>query len=710
MRLISQQIVPDSNNVKLPSVAIAGNMVSVSGGVDERRATGWVKDVAAPTFGAPFTLGDAIGQPNYATSSVAGRDDGTFTYAWISQGVSGPIQVRQRGANGQLSASVNATGGGEFFFVAGATNNAGTTVLTWNGNGRFRYVASTGGNLGAWPLSGVIANNPSVGRPQMASGPNNQIGVTFFSDGNIYAGLWNGSGFTMETVSQGGFYDADPTISFLPDGSPVVAWRRVEGGMFFAVRQANGSWPSSRVTDMTPGGPAGVSVDAAGNIAFSWVVNGVVYAAYRSGDGVAQAGPFRLSSSGDSYFEAGMKMLITDQSLIHVVAERFTGSGLRTDYFLLSAQGLGVTPPLDAVPVIANGAEVVSAPQSVSVAFTGVEGTPTQVRWNWGTPPTDANPWTTYQTTISVPVPANIQSCQAYRLYTQVREGDRVQEEAKSDTVAFDNAVQARVQITNPYQASTSALFTPLLIQLLDLGTDRGASSGHPDYTRDPAFYLLVDGTADCSGIKEFRVDYSGSGNFSRPYGLVNNSFVNILPILNAPVQDGEITLGVQVRDTFDNALLVTRTLVLDRTPPVLASGQLYEVTPDENANIMSTLTFSNVVVTDAYPGGYWGVWLANSLTEVTNPLTNTNLIWYPIEVVDAWNADNSRPAVVGWSLASGLGLSLTQLRDLNNPTFHVYARFLDGAGNPTPQVISKTVTINGSLTFPQVHLPLVRR
>ncbi|PDW03731.1 hypothetical protein CJ255_07435 [Candidatus Viridilinea mediisalina] len=645
-----------------------------------------------------------------------------FTYTWSRLAVVGPLLLRQRYPNGQLSGEVTAqprVTGREYFFPEAVTDHAGTTVVIWNGNARYRYAFARDGDITQWQGPGLVADVESFGRPSLAVGANNEIGVAFMSRGNIYMGLWNGIGFDIQTVSETNLFDADPSMTFMSDGSPVVAWRSSDGGVFYSVRQPNGAWPTSRLLNDTAEGRVGVSADAADNLGFSWVVDGRLYAAYISADG-GVVGPIHLPSAPDPVFNGAIAMSLEDRSYMQVVVERFGGLGLRTDYFLLSAQGaLAVTPtptitptptppPISAQPVIEGGAELVRATQSVSVTFTEVEGDPTHVRWNWGAEPTHENPWVAYQPTIAVTLPTNLQQCTPYTLYTQVREDETVEEEPKSASVAFDNAVDASIRIANPHHPTTNPVFTPLVSELLDLGTDHGAFGGDPSFIREAAFYLEIEGADDCSGLKEFRVGASAD-TLGRPFGIVDGFFANIVAIPGSP-SDGPVNVTVQVTDQSGNVRTESARLTLDRVRPVLESGELAEIRLNEHANILSTLVFSNVTVTDTFPGGYWGVWLANSLNPISNPLIDQGLNWIPVEIGPAWRSDNSQPIVDNWSLAGGLRVSLPNLRRLEDPTFYVYARFLDGAGNPTDTFISQTVRVDGSLTFPQTYLPLVQR
>lgn len=734
LQLVSQQALPGSGDVKYPDISAKNRLVGASGGANRSVARGWLKGDDELAFGNPVDVGEAFGQPDYINTAINVRSDGTVTYAWIANAESGPLRVRQRLPNGTATNEVNAqpSGGGRvYYFVDVASNNLGTTVIAWNEDSRFRYAVATGGSITNWSSAQLISDVGSLNRPNLTVGHNNEIGVAFGGgDGNIYAGLWNGNGFTIETVSSDGNYDADPAISFKPDGRMLVAWRRVEGGFFYAERQPNGTWPISRVSDVTPFGQAGISADEGGNISFSWIDarSTDLYAAYLSATG-ATAGPVRLSTGGGSSFNAALASNLSTLSLMHIAVERFTSSGLRVDYYLLSAQGEGL---MSAQPVIESGATTFRAAPNLQVTFTDIAGTPTEMRYNWNAPPTDANPWVPYAASFAVPVPEalNTIDCVPEILYTQVRNATLVEEEPKQASIVLDGAVGASVRVNNPYHPINPSIFPSSAAQLLDVGSG-GAFGGALNYTRFPQIYLEISSVAECSELKEFRVARSRQALIDDPdqfraIAITRNPYDQLVTI-SPPPANGELSFFIQVTDRVGNSLIEERTIIYDNVPPVLVSGQISEIQPNPAATIVSTLVFTDVTVTDnLYPDDYWGVWVANSL-QATNPLTDTTLIWTPVELKSEWRGDAERPTILpNWSLATGLRdpdtsrvLSVQELRNLEDVTIHVYVRFLDGAGNPTAVPTGVTQVDEGwrtqsvtleRVTLPEVSLPIVQR
>ena len=140
LRLVAAQTVAGSTGVKLPDLAVAKRTVALSGGVVDRYAATWLKaDTAAVFPDTPVELGAVSGQPDYTNTAVAGRSDGTLTYAWSERAITGPIQVRQRAANGTLSGVFTVHSGGQYFFVDVVTAENGTTVVAWRDTSNYPY-------------------------------------------------------------------------------------------------------------------------------------------------------------------------------------------------------------------------------------------------------------------------------------------------------------------------------------------------------------------------------------------------------------------------------------------------------------------------------------------------------------------------------------------------------------------------------------------
>lgn len=362
-------------------------------------------------------------------------------------------------------------------------------------------------------------------------------------------------------------------------------------------------------------------------------------------------------------------------------------------------------PAVAAQPVIEGGVPVVGARQSVAVSFTGITGTPNQVRWRWGAPPTDAasdSPgWVPFAPTLNVPVSEVVRSggeCVPATLYTQVRNTTALTVGSPGSAgVTFDNGVQAAVTAENPNRPRP-ATFTPIPDASLADGGD-GASDGDPGYTRFPIFFLAIEGAADCSGVAGFRLGTSAA-TLGAETPAPGGRFVNLLAY-PGPMQPGANALVVRVRDNVGN--VVDRSFVLryDPVKPALEAGTLAVSANNPRATVLADLDFAGVRVTDnLYPGGFWGVWVANSREPAANPLAAGALNWTPLKVEQPSTAFGVR----GWDLRRGLAAAALTPGD-----YYVYVRFLDGAGNPTDGYVWSSVTLR-AVSAPAAYLPLVRR
>ncbi|MCG8352801.1 MAG: exo-alpha-sialidase, partial [Chloroflexales bacterium] len=171
----------------------------------------------------------------------------------------------------------------------------------------------------------------------------------------------------------------------------------------------------------------------------------------------------------------------------------------------------------------------------------------------------------------------------------------------------------------------------------------------------------------------------------------------------------GQVDILIRIRDKAGNVLDYPRTFFYDKTPPVLnaTTAGSFNVTSQPNATILTNLTFEGINVTDdmyrdpVSNRQFWGVWVANSRTQVANPTDPAGpLTWTALAVPRG--AGNSF-TLANWSLASNLS------GEAGTGTYYVYVRFLDGAGNPTDGYLTTEVTVD-QVTFPSLHLPVVRR
>jgi hypothetical protein len=141
---------------------------------------------------------------------------------------------------------------------------------------------------------------------------------------------------------------------------------------------------------------------------------------------------------------------------------------------------------------------------------------------------------------------------------------------------------------------------------------------------------------------------------------------------------------------------------------PVLNMSQNPSVASQATTNnILINLSFNNIQVSDnlygdgAGPGtnDYWGVWVANSPTDISADSPQLN--WVPIAVPSPGATFS-----IEWSLFSGIDTPA----DRRAGAYFVYVRFLDGAGNPSAEVLKTQITLVSPFSMPAVYTPVIRR
>jgi hypothetical protein len=344
----------------------------------------------------------------------------------------------------------------------------------------------------------------------------------------------------------------------------------------------------------------------------------------------------------------------------------------------LSAQTNPLPP--SATPLLADGAKVVGVSAPVKLTFTAISGSPSAVRWRWGAPPTDAETdslgWVSFLPKLSIPISFHLRAlnCAPATLYTQVRNSSGLSEViAKSASVILDADVQAQVRATNPHVADKASVFTP--IDPADFNSDGGASDGDPGYTRDPVYYLAINGAEECSSLKSFQVGRSAN-DLDQAIAIPNNAFFNTFALPIEP-GNGVTSFFVRVSDTLGNIRDFPQQLYRDTIPPILDLNVLPTLTASNpQPGGLVDLRFAGITVSDnLYPGGFWGLWLAASREPISDPTTNADIVWTAVEVPATQRGDAF--TIADWDFAARFA----------QPTignYHIYARFLDGAGNPS--------------------------
>jgi len=720
--LITEFIVPNSNDVKFPHVVAGNNQVHASGNAFRRTAFAWSKAATATSFPNPFNLGPAEGQPDYSPTSITLGPDGSVWAAWINQAAR-TIFVRQRSPQGEWGPTRIVNRGSPFpVSVEVAVSSTNQIFVAWRDPGTpVRFRTSTDG-VNWSGLTNVTSFEAYASPLGLAAGPNGQVGLTFTAGAgdtlHVFAGLWNASAsrFEIRQVTAGGDGWADSSIGFDRLGRVYVAWRGIadrgpNSGVYYAERQADGSWPRSRLTSGRVIGTVNINADERNNLHLSWIgqPSGAIqpFYAFKPSTGNFR-GPLASAATGTLFNPRAYGSITGTSAYNHMVSEEFTGSGLRTRYSLFSA----AAAVFGGQPVIEGDAPRTarSLDRAVLVAFPNLQGTPNQIRWRWNAPPTDAvsdsNGWQTFSNPLRVPVPEalyNDTSCLPSTLFTQLRntQTGEIEAEARSDSIEIDGTVEVWVYVENPMARAASGSNAPV-------NTDSEAPGGAPDYTRYPFTYLNIVPDTDCSGLTTARIG-NAENNLTTTYQLGPNGFSGyvIIPGFSGN-QSRSWPIVVEVRDGVGNLRIFNLTVNYDNVKPRLnqqgaSAEEQASATPHPQFDLLQTLRFNNIPVDDDYfPDEIWGVWVANSPDRVADPLRDQNLRWF---IVPANGVQNGTFDIRNWSLASGL--SRAQL--VAGEDYYLYVRFLDAAGNATDEYVEIRVP-SSNLTPLQLWMPKVHR
>jgi hypothetical protein len=107
----------------------------------------------------------------------------------------------------------------------------------------------------------------------------------------------------------------------------------------------------------------------------------------------------------------------------------------------------------------------------------------------------------------------------------------------------------------------------------------------------------------------------------------------------------------------------------------------------------------------------FWGVWVANSLTNLdpNDPEDQdalNALEWSTVPVGNITANGETYTFSIPWSLFSGLSKDQWQ----GGVPYYTYARILDGAGNASTTTLEYEVSLSADYEVPQINLPLVAR
>lgn len=699
--------VGSTNAGKYPRLVGRANQVDIVSNPNEVAAH-WSVTVNPATVSNPTTLGTTTAKTDYANASIAKASDGTLYAVWIVQNSRISLRRKLPGGNWESARTVYRTSA--FMSQIDITVASGGQIfVTWNQDFAYRYTRSLDAGATWTPVRAVSSRTP-YRVLRMSAGPNGSVVGAFGSgNGHVYAAVWNGSAFTTVDLtprkSSTDFF-AEPGAAIAPNGKVYVAWRSASGGIYYSERQPDGSWPISRLARGNAYGTVGIATDGASNLHIFWSSNisgdWDMWYAFKPVDGDWQ-GPVRAPVNASILANPSGAATVGDRAYGHAVVEQFDGSGsvLRYQQFSGDLNLLGATPLLD-------GGAASTRNNRVTLSFANVVGSPDSLRYHWDAPPTDADPWVPFANplTIDGPPGVNPEACASRALYTQVRRGSTVDQTPDQDAEIFDTGVQAQALALNPNLAmlpgpANAAPTTP---------ASAGGSDGDPRYTRDPRFYLSINGLADCSQLKDFTV--AGVTPSAVPIGApgIYNGYFD----LPGGTSAGPRTIDVQTSDQLGNTRAWSFSMIYDPPTgaglPVLKSGGKLQA--DNTNSVLRTLSFQNISVNDNLYGQagenlsagkqFWGVQIANT-TSPTATVDDPGLQWAPVRV-----ATPNSSFSVRWSLFSGLGYT----SDLANKPgdYYILVRFLDGAGNPSTGSLKLKVTLEPGYALPSQRLPLQAR
>ncbi len=727
--------VPNFEDVKFPEVLGVGSRVYVAGGSDKsnRKAVYTTSDPPYSGFSDRVPLGGSVsGGSDYSVVVMAVALDGTVYYLWESPDDKF-FKIKRKDPNSTTWSDERTVISGGNFRVRpdiGVTST-GRIFVVWDENSRYRYRYSD--NRGDnWSGTEIVSNDSSAGRPFLAPDSQGSMWLTYGTSGTSGAGrikagqfVSNGSSFSIRDVTPDktdANYFADPTITVLPNNIPVVAWRDVNGtGIYYAERDpASGNWNRSRLVGRGSAyGTVGITSDRDGNIYMGWAgdPSGKMdfWYAYKP-FGQNWQGPIQLTDNGDLEANVSISYTTFDYGYAHMVGERFTGRGLRTQYAVIKNAAVGCV--IDSVKIDSDAQYSTDTELQISIT-PNATCAPTQMQISLNVPITETQPGRIpYSANPTISIPAQYAQQCVQTVYVSLYKDANARFAStmmKSDTIVYDapGDVDAFVSVRNPHLGNRNPSYTPFQ-GLMDAPGSIRASNGDPAWTGTFQYYLSINDAQDCSKLKQFVV---GNATISMPTASFSGVLGLPYPSSTAP---GPKPFDVIVYDGLNSSKTYSQLINFDPIDdpsntqadesgrPVVNSVNL----SGDNANasarksIIRTLSFSDTNVTDNLyrpnnPGTqFWGVWVANGPRNVANPDPAT-LSWFPVQV-----AQPATDFSIKWNVFNGSpGLNLDQ-----DGSYTVFVRFLDGAGNPSTSIVSTTLQLDPGYSFPTIHMPVISK
>ncbi|KAB8141131.1 hypothetical protein F8S13_20205 [Chloroflexia bacterium SDU3-3] len=709
----SQNISSSSDQSEAPSIATGGGGLAITWG---ERENSTVKVAGANIDGNFGESGSFKSGTNtqFQWADIAMDGGGTKHLAYASGDT---IYYRNKTAGGSWSGSRKVASDSFPNPVRMAVAPNGTIWVIWRDTDgsriRFRYSTDGGSN---WSGSTIASDSGNMYMFDIAVGSDNIPHAVWYVrssgsyKGEIRYGDWNGSGFTTGRVTSDGstLYDADPVIAV--DGNNVqhLSWRKqlndtgTKWAIMYARRNTGSGW-SDFTTLATTNGDAkyspGIGTDK----------NGSIYVGYSDPTSSSRRHIALLSKPSnsanwsnqavsDSRWDYRPAIVGTTDTGIeaHIAYQKEDKADEAEIRYLRYSFGSATPtatpiPPVNADITINNGAEITNS-NSVIVTFQNVTGNPTQVRWKWGSAPTDASTdsggWVAYNSTMTVSLPSNASTCTDLILYAQAKSDASTDSTPGVDAIKYDNAVQARAAAVNPNMAYGTSTY------------NLGATSGDTGFTRSNNIAVRIEDVGDCAGLKSYSVNGNAATNWTTGATQATTT-VNV-----DTTAEGQKSVPIVVTDNQGNNLSNTPSYYYDKTAPAVRSlGTLALPSGD---GILQRLNFSGVDVTDTLYSSatgkpFWGVWVASSkVYHSTDTAINASDMQWTVVRVPNPGATFS----VEYSLASGRSIA-----DLAGPNpNYIYVKFLDGAGNPSAEtLVSEPLTITNTALL-ETSLPNISK